>query len=233
MTAINSREDLSVYLAARSYLYRFFQSLFGAEPTPEALGAYNAELTDACLEALSVDENVRGPFRRRLQTVARDAQNVAADLRSAYTVLFVGPGEPAGSPWESLHRGVERRLFTDVTLAVRRAFKAQGLTPQLGPGVADDALALELDFLAALALRAQSALSGGEGGGGLVPEDARAPLAASRQFLADHLNQWVDALRQCVVDADSTGFYADATGLLVDFCALDEQALARLTDEAA
>ena len=237
MTTVAAPEDLDVYLTARSYLYRLFQNLFGAEPTPEGIAFYSTETTAACLEVVSPDMNEWTVFCDALERAATYDPDGLDDLKTAYTLLFVGPGAPKANPWESLHIGAERRLFTEVTLSVKRAFKAQGLAPDLGAGVADDGLALELDFLATLADRARKAQvdwteeTGDATHADSLSAQAIAPLEASLSFLRDHLNRWIEEFQQDVAKADSSSFYATAAAALASFCKLDEKTLADILSD--
>ena len=112
-------------------------------------------------------------------------------LKSEYTRLFIGPGKLAAPPWESVYRTKERSLFTRITLEVRSFYRSQGFIPELYPSVADDHISLEFDFLARLAaaaldayiLEAQAEPSG---------TDCQEALAASRDFLREHLLTWFD-----------------------------------------
>ena len=140
--------------SARRYLYALGQSLAGSEPTGARLEAVDAGIL---AEALAI-VGIAGDFGLA-ERVAKARQDLGA-ARSLYTRLFVGPATPQAMPWESTYRSRSRALFRQETLEVRNAYRAQGFLPQAYPKVADDHLALELGFLAALAGRAVDALQG-------------------------------------------------------------------------
>ena len=52
----DERPDLEFLLAARQYLYQFFHSLFGSEPTRKALDAYDSQLLADSLAILFGEE---------------------------------------------------------------------------------------------------------------------------------------------------------------------------------
>jgi TorA maturation chaperone TorD len=94
--------------------------------------------------------------------------------------LFVGPGRVEANPWESTYVSSDNTIFQKVTLEVRKAFVSQELLPAAYPNVADDHIALELDFMAALAGRADDAYRAAD------CQKFRTALEASRDFLDKH-----------------------------------------------
>jgi len=82
-------------------------------------------------------------------------------------------------------------LFQRSTLEVRNFYRSQGFIPAEYPHVADDHLAIELDFMAQLALRMLEAAQAND------EEVYKNSLVASREFLDEHLLKWVP---QYVVD---------------------------------
>jgi TorA maturation chaperone TorD len=146
---------------------------------------------------------------------AEDGANFLDGLSNDFTRLFVGPGKMEADPWESLHLSKENVLFQAVTLEVRRSYVASGFIPQSYPNVADDHIALELDFMAALANRAQDAYQEAD------IEKTRIALVASRDFLDEHLLVWVPSFAERLARAKHSQFYGKAGAVLNVFLPID------------
>ena len=114
--------------------------------------------------------------------------------REAYTRLFLGPSTLPSPPWESAHVPGDRTLFNATTLRVRRFYAEKGFRSQEYPHVADDHLAIELDFLAALSQKTLEALRASNA------EAARTLLDHQRGFLIAHPARWMDAFAKRLVE---------------------------------
>lgn len=193
-------------LAARHYLYALFQSVFGGDPSAEAMALWRAPVTREAATVVGVDADAMLTALEEL-----DAETV----QRAYLRHFVGPGKIPVLPWESAIVGNERVLFQRPTLEVRRSYRAAGFAPVEGHHVADDHLSLELGFMALLAGRA---LEGAE------QEDKEAQAAAlveSVKFLAEHLRCWLDDYATALAQEAHAGFYAHAARAAADFVEAD------------
>jgi TorA maturation chaperone TorD len=183
-------------LAARRYLYTLFQALFGEAPDPERLSRMDPELAHLAFGVLGC-----GPQRGFVEAL-EDAKSDPEATCRLYTREFVGPGKLPAYPWESVYASGDEALFTETTLEVRRAYRSQGLLPAQYPQVADDHIGLEMGFLAALADRACAAQEQGCEGA------LRIALAASRDFLVEHLSRWVGRWAGDLTRASGAGVYS-------------------------
>ncbi len=196
--------------AARHYLYRFFQFLFGNEPKAEAWGELDSELFGEACEIVGVNGRALGGKLCEAQTDAAIRKHLSVE----YTVAFIGPGALASPPWESAQLSGDGALFSAITLDVRNAYREQGLLPEQYPRVADDHIALECGFLAELAERALSDFQVFDG------ERCRENLATSKVFLDAHPLRWVDVFAG-KIDGGRTPFYQTAAQVLADFMHID------------
>lgn len=215
--------ELALLMLARQRAYSWFQALLGAEPCADTLAA---ALSDDALDALAFfagEEGAAGAFGEALKNVREhqvawraDPEGFLDAARSAYGVLFVGPDHLPAPPWESCYREGSRALFQATTLEVRKAYFEDGLLPEGYPNVADDHLAIELDYLAALGARASAALEAGD-----CAHAARA-LARPDGFRVSHLLKWVPAFA-CDLDnvPEVHHLFADVVQLLHRFLVLD------------
>lgn len=141
-------------------------------------------------------------------------------LRAEATRLFVGPTEPACSPYEGVWRakadGVKPLLFVNPhSMEVERFVKACGFTRSEGKNNPLDHIATECELLEALALRAVG-LPGAAGERALA--DSNLPggsaAAAYSRFIEEHLATWVvDFCASCESEAREP-FYRAAAAYL-------------------
>lgn len=221
-STVAADQSVEEYLAARRYLYKAFNGIFGAEPTDQVRASWDAELVETALTILCEEEQeVWKPFASWLKKPSQDL----ASLGGHYNALFVGPGTPIAAPWEAMYvvRG-DRRLFSPTALEVRRCYRAQGIIPQGYPHVSDDALALELDFLYALGERSLTAYQEGV--------DFREPLDASLKFLKMHLLKWIDRCVGSMEAYRSGSFYACAGKAAAAFTHADKRRLEQILGPA-
>ena len=205
-------------LSARRFLYAVFQSLLGQEPSHKQLDALDPELVGQAFEIMGASGASADAFVAAINR-ARSSDDESLDsLRTTYTALFVGPGKLAADPWESVYVNEDAALFQRSTLGVRNAYRVQGLLPAEYPRVADDHIAIECGFLAALAARACDA----EGAGDAL--SMRDHLMASQEFLHDHLLVWVGEYAKRLSMADN-GLYGSAALALDRFAHADEKTL--------
>ena len=225
MNAI-SPEVIELALVARPALYGALYGVFANEPSAELLASLEGTELQTLVDALMGERGAK-PLAALAEAAARaqGAGEASVDrLEGAYNRLFVGPAKPEAGPWESLHRGKEGTLFCQTTLDVRRCYVEQGLIPQSYPHVADDHVALEIDFVRRLGERARDAGAAGD------RDAAAGALAASREFLSDHLGVWVGTWAEAVEQAPHGELYREAARLLEAYVACDLQLLGELTE---
>ena len=218
------REDRELVLRARVVPYGCFQALFGSEPTDAVMAPLATEdFYDVMNVFARQDEKlaaVLDALRSAALALTADGRDVADVLGGLYGRLFVGP-------WESAHLAAERMLFQASTLEVRKAYVQQGLIPQNYPHVADDHLAIELDFMRLLARRAADAFCKGD-----EPAAAES-LQASQRFLGDHLLAWAPSLCRALEVSAPESVYAKAACVLERFMKVDRDVLCEIQDAVA
>jgi TorA maturation chaperone TorD len=152
--------------------------------------------------------------------------------------LFVGPDKLIAPPWESVYRSKEGLLFQESTMTVREIYLAHGLHPEGYPHVADDGLALELDFLARMTDRALKLVQDMETGS---DDAASAParddqtaarlldnLTVQESFLRVHLLFWVPKLLERTAASPTRLLYPQLTKVLLYFLQKDHETVAEL-----
>ena len=219
--------EVQILLSARAYVYRILQNVMGNPPTWEQLDVLANETTGSMFALF--EENEACPYAQaiqRMQPVLNDIRAHSEDtlerMSSEYTRFFVGPSELLAPPWESVYKTKERVLFQPGTLKVRNAYRAQGFLTTLYPRVADDHIAIELDFMAQLASRADSAYVAGD-----VNETVHR-LQGSDDFLKGHLLTWVPDFVNQTVQQKNPVFYPQLSILVLEFLRVDTDAVAEI-----
>lgn len=137
-------------------------------------------------------------------------------LRAEATRLFVGPGEPACSPYEGVWRakadGVKPLLFVNPhSMEVERFVKACGFTHPEGSNDPLDHIATECELLEALALRAaQDGPGAGDAG---LPGGS--PAAAYAEFFDEHFGVWAANFCNACEEETREPFYRAAAQYLL------------------
>ncbi|MEC4272530.1 molecular chaperone TorD family protein [Adlercreutzia sp. R25] len=218
MVALGKTETMDV-LAARALAYRAFQRIFASEPDGALLEALGSDALRMSLELLAGNEAANA-FGRTLSSVS-DLGAVGDE----YTRVFLGPGDLAAPPWESTYLSNDNLIFQASTLAVREAYLKAGFLPVMHPRVADDHIALELDFMSRLAQKAQ----------GLYADDDEAgfeeELKRQKSFLNEHLLKWVPFYERRLSESGIGSFYGRILEVLTAFLAGDALALRDLLSD--
>lgn len=182
------RELAELLIENRLFLYTLLHRVFGREPDQQQLEILTEEHTGEAFGLLSETEgdplDRAAGFLRGIREKLKDPA-FPETVRGEYTRLFLGPASLPAPPWESVYEGTDAVLFQESTLEVRDFYRRFGLLPESYPRVADDSLALELAFMAALAGRMEEAFRLGDDG------RLQETMAGSREFLEKHLLKWI------------------------------------------
>jgi len=206
-------EELTQRLAYRTYLYELLHVIFGSMPTVEVMetltGSTTLEVLSYYAEAQQYEQNdefEHNPFllcKRTLEEFLKqpDEDEVARELASSFTQLFMVPGDGYVHPWESPYRGKEAMLFQESTLDVRYRYKEFGFEADHHKRFPEDHIAMMLHFLGALSAEAYDAH--------VQRDDERlhTVLDAQGSFIEEHLTRWRSRFVEEIALKDSLGFY--------------------------
>ena len=78
------------------------------------------------------------------------AEELTDNARSDFMRLFIGPGKVLAPPWGSVYMSVDKLIFTEETLNVRRYYERNGRIVKEKHHEPDDHIGLELEFIADL-----------------------------------------------------------------------------------
>lgn len=209
-------ESVQIILAGNTYLYKLFQHIFGNEPTIAQLDMLNSDLTKEALDIFKSDEHLEFVKETKwlvefAEQFKKDKEAILNQLSEEYTRLLIGPNKMPAPPWESVFRSEERLLFQESTLEIRRCYLKYGHIPAGYPHVADDHLALELDFMAGLSSLAEKTYANEEF------SQFRVILNDQTDFLTNHLLFWIPEFAEKIQASETHYFYPKMAYLLTEF----------------
>jgi len=195
-----------------------YHLIFGAKPSIQVLDLVRSLKHQEILDVLTVES---GDIFSQVKRYVSDPFEEAIDeLESEYANLFIGPESPKAPPWESVYIGTENLLFQESTLEVRHIYHECGFLPQEYPKVADDHIALMLDFMAHLSHQAEEAFDKKSYG------QMKKVLKAQALFLENHLMNWITQFRDILVSKATLPFYPYLIEYAIAFFSLDQKSLA-------
>lgn len=212
------RETFEVILTNRLFLYKLFHKTFGREPDSAFLQVLSDSAVSDAFSLLSSEDgdtmDKAAAFVSGFAPRAEDADYMSR-LYNEYMRLFVGPQKLIAPPWESVYRSKDGLLFQESTLTVREIYRRQGFLPEGYPHVADDSLALELDFMSRMAEKTLNALQNNDA------ETFLASLAVQESFIRVHLLFFIPKLLERMECSAFRLFYPQITKILLSFAELD------------
>lgn len=225
-------DAIQVLLAGRAGVYRVLQNAMGNEPSEEMLDQLSSE---SARQVFLLFDDAQTEYGKAVDALIHRARECKAGggtalyaLESGFARLFVGPNPPEAAPWESFYLSGESGLFHKITLNVRNVYRSQGLLPAAYPNVADDHLAIELDYLTRLAERAETFWVSGNSES---RENVRSSLTSSEEFLQEHLIRWASKCADRISASKYANFYQEVAAVLVEFLPIDLAALNELKAE--
>ena len=219
------REIMELLLANRFYLYGLLHKCFGREPDRKQLELLTCEQTGESFALLGGEVLEKVPaFLAELREDLKDP-DFPEQVKREYRTLFIGPEEMPAPPWESVYMGEEAALFQEVTLEVRKAYRAFGMQAEAYQRVPDDSLALELAFMSGLAERALNAFRGED------RTEAERCLSGSLDFLKRHLLLWIPKFLERMAGSPTDCLYPQLSLILDSFLKKDAETVEELLKE--
>lgn len=247
---MHNDEAMKALLQNRRFLYELLFRVFATEPDEALLAVLRddhvvgecAYLDDTAGEETGAGGVAAAGAACGMALVEAARAVTVDDLHSEYTRQFIGPASLPAPPWESVFRAQKPVLFQESTLAVRAAYRAAGFKAAGYPHEADDHLATELSFMAALAEQTLAAVGATDDAlaadGAAIAADAAAETSAERfaalvdaqrRFLDEHLLVWIGEYASRLTDAARPrSVYAAAASVAALVCRRDSDLLAEL-----
>jgi putative dimethyl sulfoxide reductase chaperone len=146
------------------------------------------------------------------------------ELARDYASLFLGVGPKTVSPCESVYRSRSELLFQDSYFEAQQAYRSIGMAKKDDYSEPEDHIAVELSFMARLCEVAQESLE----------KDRPKTLPyveMQREFLEEHLIQWISPFAQAIIAAAGSGFYRGIAQLLRGYVRMDRQLIETMIQE--
>lgn len=216
-TTSSNTSGCGYLLANRFYMYTLAGRLVGDEPNQDLIDLLVEDTTKDLVSVFMSNSSEAHRFLAKITNLTTTDGNAALDsLMSSYMRLFVGPAKLPAPLWESVYATGQKLLFQEHTLEVRSFYRREGFLPKKYRHVADDHIAIELNFMAALAKKSFDEACG-ENNGDEIARLAKAQIS----FLREHLTTWVGKLADEIEAADPNGFYAAALSFISAWCSKD------------
>ena len=198
----------------RAELYWWFATLFAAELSDDQIAEYDSYDVRSFLKSLATLDPMRDAVAELNEVIARllvrpDRQ---LELAADFAGLFLVDPKQGALPYESLYRG-DAKLLMQASMT-----EMQARLQRLGIDVSDkykepaDHLAIELDLMGNLIIRAAEAGTATEREQWLQEQEA---------LLHQHLLGWFADFEQACRAVDRFGFYGASARLLGVFLTMD------------
>ena len=159
---------------------------------------------------------------RYLKNVWEDAP---LDLARDYVRTFIGHGvngHAAAYPYESVHTSEKRLLMQQARAEVLAIYRANNLKKEGHWRDCEDHIAVELEFMQVMCVRAAELLRAGDEDG------AAGNLATQRSFVSEHLANWVPMLAADMLRFSETELYRGLAELTLGFVQVEGELLDEL-----
>lgn len=198
----------------RAELYWWFATLFAAELSDEQIAEYDSYDVRSFLKSLSTLDPMRDAVAELNDAIARllvrpDRQQA---LATDFAGLFLGDPQQGALPYESLYRGEGGLLMQGPMMQMQARLTRLGISVSDKYQEPEDHLAIELDLMGNLIIRAAEARTADERARWLAEQDG---------LLHEQLLGWFSRFEQACRAKDSFGFYGACARLLGVFLLMD------------
>lgn len=217
-------EALAALNDQRAATYRMLSRMYRVEADQEMIDT----LSGLRFPAATGNESADAGYRLIARYLSNRWPNTLTDLAIDYARCFIGDGMDAYAaayPYESVYTSEKRLMMQDARDEVLAIYRSAGLDKQASWRDGEDHIALELEFMGAMASRTAEALRGGDEDG------ACELLGLQRTFLADHVASWVPMMTCDLRKYAKTDLYQGLALLTDGFVALDGEFLGEVLDE--
>jgi anaerobic sulfite reductase subunit A len=148
------------------------------------------------------------------------------DLAVDYAKVFLGAGMSEGDaayPYESIYTSTERLIMQEARDKVVALYRAKGLDKDKALDYPEDHLALELEFMWRLCEETRHALAAQDWAA------VAASLQEQRDFLTQHLRNWVPAFCADIQKCSKTDFYKAVGNITNGYLRMEQSILDDLT----
>lgn len=219
------RDEFEAVLQSRASMYLLLSRLYEKEVDAEVLDAMCSMRFPKHTGNADVDE----AFSLFVTYLGNRWERTEEDLRIDYARVFFGNGMngvEAAYPFESVHTSPDRLMMQDARDEVLALYRAERFEKSERWKDNEDHIALELAFMNILCEKSLRLLREDDG------EGAWAALITQRNFLQDHLLNWVSMLVGGMQKFAETDFYRALGQLTFGYLNEDAVFLGELLDDS-
>ncbi|WP_165172746.1 molecular chaperone [Adlercreutzia sp. ZJ242] len=211
-------------LASRTATYQLLSRLFRVEVDQECYD----ELLSMSFPANTGNAKVDAGYASIRRYLASPHPSPLTELAVDYTRTFIGGGNngySAAYPFESVYTSPKRLLMQGARDEVLVAYRSAGIDKKPSWKEGEDHIALELEFMQILGMRALDALCAGD-------EDAAADhIECQKGFLVNHVGAWFPMMAADMRKFSKTDFYRGLADLTAGFLETDREFLCDVLED--
>ena len=217
--------ELATAMDGRADTYGLLARLYRVEVD----GALLAQLRTMKFPANTGNAHVDAGYELMHRYLSSVWEPALLDLARDYVRVFIGHGvngHSAAYPYESVHTSEKRLMMQQARTEVLAVYRANNLKKDERWRECEDHIAVELEFMQVMCRRTAQALREGDEGA------ATQMLATQRDFVTNHLANWVPMLVADMLRFSETELYRGLAELTLGFVQTEGELLGELLDEA-
>ncbi|EIF2258849.1 molecular chaperone TorD [Vibrio cholerae] len=216
-------QELKILNEKRAEIYWWLSSLFFKELSEQDIAHYHSAEVRTFLSGLADEQSLSREVKHLVEALNRlqDRQDAQLELAADFCDLFLKSDRDSALPYASVYAD-QGLLNGKPAQQMRELLRAHGVKVEQNLNEPEDHLAIQLDFLAHLAISANQ-----------IEHSAQLSLALQAQsdFISQHLLTWLPAFAERCTQFDAFGLYSAAARLALAFIQQDKHCLDELIQE--
>ncbi|HFG2013366.1 TPA: molecular chaperone TorD [Vibrio cholerae] len=216
-------QELKILNEKRAEIYWWLSSLFFKELSEQDIARYHSAEVRTFLSGLADEQSLNREVKHLVEALNRlqDRQDAQLELAADFCDLFLKSDRDSALPYASVYAD-QGLLNGKPAQQMRELLGAHGVKVEQNLNEPEDHLAIQLDFLAHLAISANQ-----------IEHSAQLSLALQAQsdFISQHLLTWLPAFSERCTQFDAFGLYSAAARLALAFIQQDKHCLDELIQE--
>ncbi|EJL6664792.1 molecular chaperone TorD [Vibrio cholerae] len=216
-------QELKILHEKRAEIYWWLSSLFFQELSEQDIARYHSAEVRTFLSGLADEQSLSREVKHLVEALNRlqDRQDAQLELAADFCDLFLKSDRDSALPYASVYTD-KGLLNGKPAQQMRELLGAHGVKVEQNLNEPEDHLAIQLDFLAHLAISANQ-----------IEHSAQLSLALQAQsdFISQHLLTWLPAFAERCTQFDAFGLYSAAARLALAFIQQDKHCLDELIQE--
>ncbi len=216
-------QELKILNEKRAEIYWWLSSLFFKELSEQDIARYHSAEVRTFLSGLADEQSLNREVKHLVEALNRlqNRQDAQLELAADFCDLFLKSDRDSALPYASVYTD-KGLLNGKPAQQMRELLGAHGVKVEQNLNEPEDHLAIQLDFLAHLAISANQI-------------EHSAQLSSARQaqsdFISQHLLTWLPAFAERCTQFDAFGLYSAAARLALAFIQQDKHCLDELFQE--